>query len=87
MPKYKPNEHQTMKLKHLTIKQSLNKAYRLIKPERAEIEKFKTNYKLLLGHIDPQESEENQKGHVMDFLKNTYYKERHILTKILFGTT
>ena len=47
-----------MKLKQLTVKQSLNKAYRLIKPARADIEKFKANFKLLLGHIDLQESEE-----------------------------
>ncbi len=42
-----------MKLKQLTVKQSLNKAYRLIKPDRAEIEKFKASFKLLLGHINP----------------------------------
>ena len=71
-----------MKLKQLNIKQSLNKAYRLIKPERADIEKFKANFKLLLGHINPQESEENMKGHVMDFLKNTWYSPGyHIATK------
>ena len=72
----------TMKLKQLTVKQSLNKAYRLIKPDRADIEKFKTNFKLLLGNINPQESEENLKGHVMDFLKNTYFSPNyHIATK------
>ncbi len=71
-----------MKVKQLTVKQSLNKAYRLIKPDRADIEKFKANFKLLLGHINPQESEENLKGHVMDFLKNTYYTPAfHIATK------
>ncbi|MCW3109621.1 MAG: type restriction endonuclease [Segetibacter sp.] len=71
-----------MKLKQLTLKQSLNKAYRLIKPERASIEQFKANFKLLLGHINPQESEENLKGHVMDFLKNTWYSPAyHIATK------
>ena len=26
-----------------------------------------------MGHINPQESEENLKEHVMDFLKNTYF--------------
>jgi len=71
-----------MNLKQLTVKQSLNKAYRLIKPDRADIEKFKANFKLLLGHINPQESEENLKGHVMDFLKNTYFNPNyHIATK------
>jgi adenine-specific DNA-methyltransferase len=71
-----------MKLKQLTVKQSLNKAYRLIKPERPDIEKFKANFKTLLGHINPAESEENMKGHVMDFLKNTWYNPNyHIATK------
>lgn len=71
-----------MKLKQLTVKQSLNKAYRLIKPERADIEKFKSNFKTLLGHIDQTESEENMKGHVMDFLKNTWYNPSyHVATK------
>jgi adenine-specific DNA-methyltransferase len=71
-----------MKLKQLTVKQSLNKAYRLIKPERAAIEQFKGNFKTLLRHINPAESEENMKGHVMDFLKNTWYSPGyHIATK------
>ena len=71
-----------MKLKQLSLKQSLNDAYRLIKPERADIEKFKSNFKLLLSHINLKESEENMKGHVMDFLKNTYYNPNyHIATK------
>jgi adenine-specific DNA-methyltransferase len=71
-----------MILKQLSLKQSLNDAYRLIKPERADIEKFKSNFKLLLSHINPKESEENMKGHVMDFLKNTYYNpDYHIATK------
>lgn len=71
-----------MKPKQLTVKQSLNKAYRLIKPARADIEKFKANFKTLLGHINPAESEENMKGHVMDFLKNTWYSPSyHVATK------
>jgi adenine-specific DNA-methyltransferase len=72
----------SMKLKQLSLKQSLNDSYRLIKPERADIEKFKYNFKLLQSHINPKESEENMKGHVMDFLKNTYYTPNyHIATK------
>ncbi len=50
-----------MKLKQLSLKQALNDAYRLIKPERADIEKFKANFKLLQTHINPNESEENMK--------------------------
>jgi adenine-specific DNA-methyltransferase len=71
-----------MKLKQLTVKQSLNKAYRLLKPDRPDIEKFKANFKTLLSHINPAESEENMKGHVMDLLKNTWYKPTyHVATK------
>ena len=71
-----------MNLKKFSIKQSLNDAYRLIKPERDDIEKFKANFKLLLSHINPKESEENMKGLMMDFLKNTYYNPGyHIATK------
>jgi adenine-specific DNA-methyltransferase len=71
-----------MKLKPLSLKQSLNDAYRLMKPERTDIEKFKSNLKLLLSHINLKESEENMKGHVMDFLKNTYYNpDYHIAPK------
>jgi adenine-specific DNA-methyltransferase len=56
-----------------SIKQSLNKAYRLIKPKRASMEAFKTYLVRLLGQIDEKESEENAKIHLMDFLKNTFY--------------
>lgn len=47
-----------MNVKQLTLKQSLNKAYRLIKPERAEIEKFKVNFRLLFSHINSHERQE-----------------------------
>ena len=57
----------------LTIKKALNKAYRLLKPKREQVENFKTNLITLLGQIDEKESEENVKIHLMDFLKNTYY--------------
>lgn len=55
-----------------TIKQSLNKAYRLIKPKRAGMEAFKSSLIHLLQGIDEKESEENVKIHLMDFLKNTF---------------
>ncbi|GAB2532512.1 DUF7149 domain-containing protein [Rufibacter soli] len=62
-----------MNLSTLTIKQSLNKAYRLLKPKRNDIERFKQNLIGLLGQIDEKETEENVKIHLMDFLKNTWY--------------
>ena len=62
-----------------TIKQSLNKAYRLIKPKRARIEAFKGNLIHLLQQIDERESEENAKIHLMDFLKNTFYHPDYLV--------
>jgi len=35
-----------------------------------------------MGHINPQESEENLQGHVMDFLRNMWYSAAyHIATR------
>src|SRR5690606_25196405 len=57
----------------LDLKDSLDKAYRLIKPRREDLNKFKQNLINLLSHIGDQHSEENVKIHLMDFLKNTFY--------------
>ena len=64
-----------MKLQEISLKKSLNKAYRLVKPKRPDIELFKSNLINLLGQIDEKESEENVKIHLMDFLKDTWYKQ------------
>lgn len=55
----------------------LNKAFLKVKPNRTEIESFKCNLIKLLGKIDEIEREENQKNHLRDFLRDTYYKENH----------
>ena len=68
-----------MTLKEISLKQALNKAYRLIKPKRLEIEAFKTNLITLLGQIDEKESEENVKFHLMQFLRDTFYNPAHLL--------
>lgn len=52
---------------------SLDPGYKL-RPERAQIERFKDCFKTLFGHINEKESEENVKDHLMDFLKEVYYK-------------
>ena len=57
----------------LTPKKALNKAYLKKKPLRNDIELFKTNLKKLLGKINEIEREENQKNHIRDFLRDTYY--------------
>jgi adenine-specific DNA-methyltransferase len=64
-----------MKLIIKTPKQSLNKAFLKIRPLRSDIDHFKENLIKLLGKIDEIEREENQKTHVRDFLRDTYYKE------------
>ncbi|MBP6739719.1 MAG: N-6 DNA methylase [Leptospiraceae bacterium] len=60
-----------------TPRQSLNKAFLKLKPNRPEIERFKENLIRLLSKIDKVESEENQKNHVRDFLRDTYYEGKY----------
>lgn len=68
-----------MTTKEISLKQSLNKAYRLVKPKRPEIELFKKNLITLLGQIDEKESEENVKIHLMHFLRTTFYDPNYLL--------
>ena len=68
-----------MTTKEISLKQALNKAYRLIKPKRPEMESFKRNLITLLGRIDEKESEENVKIHLMHFLRTTFYDPTHLL--------
>lgn len=68
-----------MTISFIALKDSLNKAYRLIKPRRSDLNTFKANFQRLLSHIDEKESEENVKIHLMDFLKNTYYHPDHLI--------
>ncbi|HNX21217.1 MAG TPA: TaqI-like C-terminal specificity domain-containing protein [Bacteroidales bacterium] len=58
-------------------KKALNKAFLKIKPNRSQIETFKGNLIKLIGKIDEIEREENQKTHVRDFLRDTYYIDNH----------
>ncbi len=68
-----------MTLHEISLKKALNKAYRLVKPKRPDIETFKVNLIKLLGQIDEKESEENVKIHLMDFLKETWYKQEYLV--------
>jgi adenine-specific DNA-methyltransferase len=65
----------------MTPKQSLNKAFLKLPPDRAEIDTFKSNLKTLLNYIDQNrdanEFEENLKNHIRDFLRDTYYRTLH----------
>ena len=62
-----------MDLKELKPRKALNKAFLKVKPNRPEIEGFKTNLITLLDRTNETESEEFHKNLVSDFLKKTYY--------------
>lgn len=64
-----------MKFAVKTPKQSLSKAFLKQRPLRSDIDLFKDNLTKLLGKIDEIEREENQKNHIRDFLRDTYYKD------------
>jgi adenine-specific DNA-methyltransferase len=60
-------------------KKALNKAFLKVKPNRTEIEGFKTNLIQLLDWTNDTESEEFHKNLVIDFLKKTYYDPNHFI--------
>ncbi|ASB50047.1 class I SAM-dependent DNA methyltransferase [Alkalitalea saponilacus] len=64
-------------IKILKPRKALNKAFLKVKPGRTEIEAFKNNLIKLIGKIDEIEREENQKTHLRDFLRDTYYKDSY----------
>ena len=68
-----------MTLKELKPRKALNKAFLKVKPNRTEIEGFKTNLITLLDRTNDTESEEFHKNLVSDFLKDTYYKQNHFI--------
>lgn len=68
-----------MELIELNPKKALNKAFKKVKPNRIEIEKFKTNLIDLLDTINDAESEEYHKNLVSNFLKKTYYDQNHFI--------
>lgn len=63
----------------LKPRKALNKAFLKVKPNRTEIECFKTNLSQLLDRINDNESEEFHKNLLSDFLKKTYYEPNHFI--------
>ena len=57
----------------LKISQSLNKAYRQIKIEKADFDRFKEKLQHLFDQLKENETEEKMKGDIMDFLKMSFY--------------
>ncbi len=68
-----------MKLIKQAPKKALNKAFLKVKPNRTEIEGFKTNLIQLLDRTNDIESEEFHKNLVIDFLKKTWYDPNHFI--------
>lgn len=68
-----------MNLKELKPRKALNKAFLKVKPNRIDIEGFKTHLITLLDRTNDTESEEFHKNLVSDFLKDTYYKQNHFI--------
>jgi len=69
----------TYALKEIKPKKALNKAFLKVKPNRTEIEGFKTHLITLLDRTNDTESEEFHKNLISDFLKDTYYKQNHFI--------
>jgi len=71
--------------KELNPKLALNKAFLKIKPNRNEIELFKSNLITLLDKLKTveerpkDESEEHLKNDIRDFLRDTFYKETNAI--------
>lgn len=68
-----------MEMNRLKPRKALNKAFLKVKPNRTEIEGFKTNLIQLLDRTNDTESEEFHKNLVIDFLKKTYYDPNHFI--------
>jgi type II restriction/modification system DNA methylase subunit YeeA len=68
-----------MDMNKLKPRKALNKAFLKVKPNRTEIEGFKTNLIQLLDRTNDTESEEFHKNLVIDFLKKTYYDPNHYI--------
>ncbi|WP_154287654.1 DUF7149 domain-containing protein [Pedobacter puniceum] len=68
-----------MNLNELKPRKALNKAFLKVKPNRTEIEGFKTNLITLLDRTNDTESEEFHKNLISDFLKKTYYDPNHFI--------
>ncbi|MGN6439227.1 MAG: DUF7149 domain-containing protein [Agriterribacter sp.] len=68
-----------MQLKELKPAKALNKAFLKVKPNRADIERFKENLVQLLDRTKQHETEEFHKNLVSDFLKKTYYDPEYFI--------
>ena len=63
----------------LSPRQSLNKAFLKVKPNRIGIDLFRKNLLHLFSQINKNESEEFHKNVVSGFLSQTYYSPAHYI--------
>ncbi len=63
----------------LNLRNSINKAFLKVKPNRTQIEAFKKNIIHLFDQINESESEEFHKNIISEFLKNTYYSPHYYI--------
>lgn len=68
-----------MKTHPVNPRKALNKAFLKVKPNRSQIENFKSNLIKLIDTINENESEEFHKNLVSAFLNDTYYKNNHFI--------
>jgi len=68
-----------MKLEHIHIADSLNRAFRKQSLKRIDIELFKTELTKLFSYIDEAQDEDYHKNLIADFLKAVYYKDKFIV--------
>jgi hypothetical protein len=68
-----------MEINRLNLRNSINKAYLKVKPNRTQIETFKKNITNLFDQIKESESEEFHKNIISEFLKNTYYSPTYYI--------
>ena len=71
-----------MKLNIINIRKSINQAFLKVKPNRIQIESFKSNLINLIDQINDLEHEEHNKNNLIKFLSDTYYSpEYYVNTK------
>jgi len=68
-----------MKLLLKKPSQSLNAAFLKVKPIRVDFDKFKVNMRKMIAVVRVNESEEFHKNLISDFLKLTYFENRHFI--------
>src|SRR5450759_609679 len=68
-----------MEVNLLNLRNSINKAYLKIRPNRTRIEVFKKNITALFDQIKESESEEFHKNIISEFLKKTWYSPYHYI--------